>query len=125
MQDWKSHAPNGMVINQQTIRGIHNQKSQHLMMMTFRKQGLAYTQYQTRTLTERGQRKLRSRKYMVTKKEWENAEMTFYARLNDEGIVVLMDARILNYSPGLDPNMMMNPCEGTTLHTNLYPGWQG
>ncbi len=55
------------------------------MMMTFRKQGLAYTQYQTRALTERGQRKLRSRKYMVTKKEWKDAEMPFYARLNDEG----------------------------------------
>jgi hypothetical protein len=35
-----------------------------------------------------------------------------------------MDARILNYSPGLDPNMM-NSCEGTILHANLYPGWQG
>jgi hypothetical protein len=53
-------------------------------MMTFRKQGLAYTQYQTRTLTERGQRKLRSRKYMVTKR-MEKCGNDFCARLNDEG----------------------------------------
>lgn len=73
-------------------------------------------------VTETNQSVLRNRKYMGTERDWKNVEITFYAKIievNDSdrngGPHFELEARSGLHGGGRPP------CEGTALHTNLYP----
>ena len=74
-------------------------------------------------VTETRQDKLRDRGFMGTERDWKNVEVTFYARIkektnsdNNGGPHFEIEAR-----SGEHTNNDGRECEGTALHTNVYP----
>ena len=73
-------------------------------------------------VTEKRQDVLRNRKYMGTTKDWKNVEITFYAKINETNVSTHnggphfeLEARSVLHGDN------HHPCEGTALHTNIYP----
>ena len=73
-------------------------------------------------VTEINQSILRNRKFMGTEKDWKNVEVTVYAKINETnnskhngGPHFELEARSVLHDDD------HHPCEGTALHTNIYP----
>lgn len=74
-------------------------------------------------VTETKQDELRGRGFMGTERDWKNAEVTFYAHINEKtnsdnngGPHFEIEAR-----SGEHTNNDGRECEDTALHTNVYP----
>ncbi|HEU5120853.1 MAG TPA: hypothetical protein VFT71_07675, partial [Candidatus Nitrosocosmicus sp.] len=74
-------------------------------------------------VTETRQDILRDRGFMGTESDWKNVEVTFYARINEKtnsndngGPHFEIEAR-----SGVHTGADNRVCEGTALHTNVYP----
>lgn len=73
-------------------------------------------------VSETNQTILRNRKYMGTERDWKDVEVTFYAK------IIQVNNSDRNGGPHFELEARSGlhgddhpPCEGTALHTNLYP----
>jgi hypothetical protein len=74
----------------------------------------------TSSITEKNQKKLRTRGFMSTNKDWKNVEITMYARVNDAEGERNGGKHFELLARGGSKHNADKPCEGTALHTNLY-----
>jgi hypothetical protein len=80
------------------------------------------------TVTETNQSILRDREYMGTERDWKNVEVTFYAKINKQKDTEKGKPNTTNGGPHFELEARSGlhgdgrpPCEGTALHTNIYP----